>query len=96
MSERITAKHVGRRASARWAYPHDLSQVCAEGQIIGYCDAPQVLIETDGGVQMWWRADLTVLAPESHVEATGSADRGAGGVDGRSEGPEGRETRGDA
>ena len=30
-----------------------------KGKVIGYCDAPQVLIETSDGQKHWWRADLT-------------------------------------
>src|SRR5690348_13806251 len=56
-----TSSEIGQQASARWAHPHDLSEVRAEGKIVAFCDAPQVLIETDAGERVWWRADLTLL-----------------------------------
>jgi hypothetical protein len=59
------ASAVGKRASARWAYPHDLSDVRAEGRILGYCDAPMVLIEGDDGERVWWRADLTIVEDDA-------------------------------
>lgn len=48
------------RVSARWGYPHDLSDVRAEGRIVGYSDKPMVLIEQDDGSQLWWAAELTL------------------------------------
>lgn len=59
------ASALGKRASARWAYPHDLSSIRAEGRVIAYCDAPQVCIETDDGERIWWRADLTITTEET-------------------------------
>ena len=53
-----------RRASARWGYPHDLSDVRAEGKVIGYSANPMVLIETDNGEQIWWAAELTFVDEE--------------------------------
>ena len=52
------------RVSARWAYPHDLSDIRAEGRIVGYSAKPMVLIETDDGEQLWWAAELTLPEPE--------------------------------
>ena len=31
------------------------------GTVIAYCNAPQVLIETENGEQIWWREDLTEI-----------------------------------
>jgi len=58
-TKRASRDSIGKRASARWGYPHDLSDVRAEGVVIAHCDAPQVLIQTDDGEQVWWRADMT-------------------------------------
>lgn len=30
----------------------------AIGRLIAYCEVPSVLIETDSGERIWWRADL--------------------------------------
>lgn len=51
-------------ARAAWAYPHDLRDTRATGRVIGYVDAPMVLIETPDGERVWWRADLTEILPE--------------------------------
>ncbi|QIG58193.1 hypothetical protein SEA_SKOG_41 [Gordonia phage Skog] len=32
------------------------------GEIVGYCEAPQVLIRKPNGEQFWWRADQTTVA----------------------------------
>ncbi len=63
MSERkwMDAVHHGKRASARWAFPFDLSEVRAEGRVIGYSPGPMVLIKTDDGEQIWWGAELTII-----------------------------------
>jgi hypothetical protein len=40
-----------------------------KGTVIGYCEAPQVLIQPDdGGDNFWWRLDLTkdITCPECH------------------------------
>lgn len=34
------------------------------GRVVAYCDAPQLLIETEDGEHVWWRADLTELVRE--------------------------------
>ena len=42
-----------------WFYGVQGHPVAGRGKVIGYCDAPQVLIETEGGDKIWWRRDLT-------------------------------------
>ncbi len=33
----------------------------AQGQVVGYSDVPMVLIQTETGKKVWWRADLCIL-----------------------------------
>lgn len=35
-------------------------QLHALGRVVAYCEAPQVLILTEDGTKIWWRADMTV------------------------------------
>jgi hypothetical protein len=60
----------GLRARARTAVAHQPPH--AEGRVIGYSQAPQILIETDDGQRLWWRADLSDL-----TNPTPDADQGA-------------------
>jgi hypothetical protein len=53
-----------------WLYAFDRS-VAGSGKVIGYCDVPQVLIETEGGHQVWWRRDLTRDVTCPHCDGTG-------------------------
>lgn len=49
--------HNGVTVVARWGTPDVVGSEGA-GKVIGYCDAPQVLIEREDGSTFWWRADL--------------------------------------
>lgn len=66
MSDRewIDAMRHKRTVSARWAYPHDLSSVRAEGRVISYSATPMVCIETPDGEHIWWAAELTFIEGE--------------------------------
>lgn len=57
----IEALRAQTPVSARWGYPHDLSDVKACGRIIGYSAKPMVLIQTDNGEQFWWAAELSKI-----------------------------------
>jgi len=35
-----------------------------DGEVIGYCTAPQVLIKRKDGTQFWWRYDLCAFEGE--------------------------------
>ena len=61
MSKWHDAVRVGKRVSARWGYPHDLSSVHLEGKAIAYSDKPMVLIETPDGGKTWWACQLTFI-----------------------------------
>ena len=53
-----TANDLDKQARAHYGVgPREL--IHTQGRIIAYCDAPQVLIETEDGEKVWWRADLT-------------------------------------
>lgn len=45
-----------KRVALRWANGKANG---VEGRVIAYCHEPQVLIETDDGERVWYRADLT-------------------------------------
>lgn len=62
MNERQAIEAVGERAHvvARYAVGGGIH---AEGRIIGYCDAPTVIIEQADGSRVSWRADMTQLRP---------------------------------
>ena len=46
-------------------------RVAGSGKVIGYSDAPQVLILTDEGEKVWWRRDLTRDITCPHCNGTG-------------------------
>lgn len=59
MAERMDpyeAVRQGRRVVAKYGGGAGTRAV---GRVIGYCDAPQFLIEDDNGQRVWWRADMT-------------------------------------
>jgi hypothetical protein len=56
-----------------WFYGTDWKRenAAGRGRVIGYSDSPQVLIETDNGEKVWWRADLTLDVTCEHCGGTG-------------------------
>lgn len=49
---------------AHYAYGREGTSVHARGKVVAYCDAPTVVIQTEDGTRVHWRADLTVEAPD--------------------------------
>ena len=56
-----------------WFYGVVGHPVAGRGKVIGYCEAPQVLIETEDGEKIWWRRDLTQDITCPHCDGTGVA-----------------------
>lgn len=57
MNEQEVHQNFGQRVDLNYK----TGGVHATGRLIGYCDAPSVLIETEQGEKIWWRADITSL-----------------------------------
>lgn len=39
-----------------------------EGKVVGYCDAPMVLIESDDGSKTYWRSDMCAEVEEKSTQ----------------------------
>lgn len=67
------AVETGQRVIARGG-PGDVHAI---GKVIAYSNEPQVCIVTEGGRQVWWRADMTEPDPDAivweHPDATTTA-----------------------
>jgi hypothetical protein len=65
----VVSPLVGR--VVEWFYATDGDRPVGKGKVVGYSDAPQVLIETEDGQKHWWRADLTRDVTCTHCGGTG-------------------------
>lgn len=61
--------HLMRRVE--WFNGVNRDGVEGRGTVIGFCEAPQVLIETEDGRRVWWRLDLTRDVTCGHCGGTG-------------------------